>query len=68
MTVLDLIERSGFEYIDIRQSGGALWIVVGEAEAKKLIEECEKKGFKFQFTQSGGRQSKHRPAWYTKDK
>ena len=64
--VLEMIRKSGFSYVDKRPNGGSLWIIAGEKEGKKLIDQCKKLGFSFTFTASGGRASKHKPAWYTK--
>lgn len=65
--VLDIIRESGFEYVDKRDKGGSLWIIVGENEGRPLIEQCEKLGMSFIFTAFGGKASKHRPAWYSID-
>lgn len=65
--VLEMVEKSGFEYVDKRHNGGSLWIIAGE-EAKDLIAQCKKLGVTFSFTAKGGRTSKKRPAWYSIDK
>ena len=57
--VMGLIKNSGFEYIDKRANGGSLWIVAGKSEGQELINECKKLGVSFEFTEKGGRASKH---------
>ena len=64
--LLALIIKSGFPYADKRENGGSLWIIAGEKEGKKLVEQCKALGVSFEFTPKGGRASKHKPAWYSK--
>ena len=64
--VLELIQKSGFEYVDKRSNGGCLWIIAGQAEGKALTDQCKKLGVSFAFTAKGGRASQKRPAWYSK--
>ena len=64
--ILELIQNSGFSYVDKRLSGGSLWIIAGEKEGKRLADQCKELGVTFIFTSKGGRASKHMPAWYSK--
>ena len=64
-SLLGLIQKSGFPYVDNRSNGGSLWIIAGETEGKLLIDECKKWGISFVFTAKGGRASKKQPAWYS---
>lgn len=63
--IFQLVQKSGFKYVDKRANGGSLWIITGEVEGKALTEQCKKLGLSFAFTAKGGRASKHRPAWYS---
>lgn len=63
--ILEIIKKSGFEYVDKRPKGGSLWIVAEESEGAPLVEKCKKLGVSFSFAPNGGRASKHRPAWYS---
>ena len=62
---MELIQKSGFVYVDKRANGGSIWIIAGEAEGKSLIEQCREQGVSFVFTAKGGRASKYQPAWYS---
>ena len=64
-SLLNLIKKSGFDYIDKRPQKGSLWIIAGEEEGRKLVEQCKQYGVVFAFTAKGGRASKNRPAWYS---
>ena len=65
--VLDLLKKEGLEYIDKRVNGGALWVVGGH-ELDKTMEEIDSKGYKFTFTEKGGRATKYKPGWYYQEK
>lgn len=60
-----LLRTHGLELVDKRQSGGCLW-VVGGAELASLMEELKGQGVRFSFAASGGRATRHRPAWFIK--
>ena len=63
--VIEVIKKSGLEYVDKRPKGGSLWIVAGETEGKPVTDQCQKLGVRFKFHATGGRASKYRPAWYS---
>ncbi|GEM_PF-6782396 len=58
----ELLKIDGFEVVDKREQGGALW-VTGGPEHKAYFEEWRAKGYQF-FHTSGGRSTKDRPAWW----
>ncbi len=60
--IADLIQIAGFEVVDKRQIGGALW-VVGGREHKAYFDEWRKKGYDFVHG-SGGKSTRNRPAWW----
>ncbi len=64
--VLDILKEKGISYVDKRENGGALWII-GAHELDAFMDELKSKGFRFLFSEKGGRVSKGEPAWYMKN-
>ncbi len=58
-----VLKEKGIAYIDKREHGGALWVVGGH-ELDDLMAELKGMGFKFWFSEKGGRVSKNQPAWF----
>ncbi len=58
-----VLKEKGIAYIDKREHGGALWVVGGH-ELDDLMAELKGMGFKFSFSEKGGRVSKNQPAWF----
>lgn len=58
-----VLKEKGIAYIDKREHGGALWVVGGH-ELDDLMTELKGMGFKFWFSEKGGRVSKNQPAWF----
>lgn len=63
--VQSVLKEKGIAFIDKRENGGALWIVGGH-ELDELMSELKEQGFKFSFSEKGGRVSKGEPAWFLK--
>ncbi|MGC2422753.1 MAG: hypothetical protein WA666_00135 [Nitrospirota bacterium] len=63
--VVQLIERHKLEYVDKRDSGGALW-VIGGRELSPTMLKLRDSGFPFTFKVGGGRSSDYRDAWWYK--
>jgi hypothetical protein len=63
--VVHLIERHNLEYVDKRDSGGALW-VIGGRELSPTMLKLRDSGFPFTFKFGGGRSSDYRDAWWYK--
>lgn len=63
--VVQLIERHNLEYVDKRDSGGALW-VIGGRELSPTMLILRDSGFLFTFKAGGGRSSDYRDAWWYK--
>ena len=61
--LFDLFKANKLEYIDKRSKGGALW-VPGNHELDKIMMECLDLGYKFYFSEKGGRVTKNEPSWY----
>ncbi|MEN6390806.1 MAG: AAA domain-containing protein [Syntrophomonas sp.] len=61
--IIEILEKRGLSIIDKRQKGGPIW-VVGGSEFSSIFEDIEKSGFKFKFSQKGGKATKHKPGWY----
>ena len=60
-----IIERHNLEYVDKRDSGGALW-VIGGIELLPTMLKLRDSGFLFVFKFGGGRSSAYRDAWWYK--
>lgn len=65
LDVVQLIERHNLEYVDKRDSGGALW-VIGGRELLPIMLKLRDSGFHFSFQAGGGRSSDYRQAWWYK--
>ncbi len=61
--LFSFLNTKGISYIDKRSKGGALWIVGGH-ELDSIMIECTNMGFKFYFTEKGGKITKGKPGWY----
>ena len=58
-----LLKEKGIEFIDKREKGGALWIVGGH-ELDSVMTACGELGYRFYFSEKGGRITKSQPGWY----
>ena len=58
-----LLKEQGIEFTDKRDKGGALWIVGGH-EYDPVMAACSKMGYKFYYSEKGGRITKGKPGWY----
>ena len=60
----------GYEVIDKRQNGGALWVVGEKNQLQPVIDEAKKEfdNLSFEYLAKGGKATKQRASWYTKDK
>lgn len=58
------LKRQGFEVIDKRDKGGALWVIDKDG-LKPILQELRIQGIQFSFLENGGRATKKRPAWYS---
>lgn len=63
--LLRLLAAEQLEAVDKRAAGGALW-VVGGRELEPTMTRLASQGHRFNFSEGGGRATKHRPAWWTK--
>jgi hypothetical protein len=61
--LLIYLTQHGLEYIDHRPKGGSLW-VIGSDRIREYLDPLKDKGIHFRFKPTGGRASKHRPAWF----
>ncbi|WML53328.1 AAA domain-containing protein [Neobacillus sp. PS3-12] len=55
---------NGFEVVDKRDKGGALWLIGGE-ELSPIISELREYHIPFTFAYNGSKTTDKRPAWYT---
>lgn len=60
-----VLKEKGIAYIDKREHGGALWVIGGH-ELDDLMAELKSMGFRFWFSEKGGRISKGAAAWFCK--
>lgn len=63
MTVVELLKDAGISYTDKREKGGALWVIGGH-ELDDEMSRFAEKGYKFFFSEKGGKQTKGQPGWY----
>ncbi len=63
--LIALLSNKGIKYTDKRGKGGALWIVGGH-ELDAVIAICAELGYKFFYSEKGGRITKGQPGWYLK--
>ena len=61
--LFEFLKTNGISYIDKRSKGGALWIVRGH-EIDSIMIECANMGYKFYYSEKGGRITKGKPGWY----
>ena len=61
--VCDLLTEKGISYTDKRYNGGALW-VIGDHSLDSIMLELAEKGYKFLYSEKGGKQTKGKPGWY----
>ena len=67
LKIADILKEKGISFIDKRDLGGALWII-GAHELDGLMEELKAQGFKFYFSEKGGKTTKGQPAWFIQKK
>lgn len=60
-----LVESLSLEFVDKRNSGGALWIIGGK-ELAPTMQTLSDSGYCFQFKDGGGRSSNFKDAWWYK--
>ncbi len=58
-----LLKNQGVEFTDKRANGGSLWIVGGQ-ELEGVVDACNELGYKFFFSEKGGKVTKKKPGWY----
>ncbi|MCM3243160.1 MULTISPECIES: hypothetical protein [Cytobacillus] len=58
------LENLGYEVVDKREKGGALWLI-GDQELTDLIEELRKQKITFTFAYNGSKSTDRRAAWFT---
>ncbi len=58
-----VLEEKGIAYIDKRENGGALWIIGGH-ELDELMAELKSQGFRFYFSEKGGKTTKNQSGWF----
>lgn len=61
--LVSLLNRKNISFVDKRSAGGALWVIGGH-EFDSVMAECEVLGFKFQYSEKGGKQTRNQPGWY----
>ncbi len=61
--IRSILDEKGIQYIDKREHGGALWIIGGH-ELDELMAELKNQGFRFFFSEKGGRTTKNQSGWF----
>lgn len=62
---LEFLNQNGFKIKDLRSRGGCVW-AIGGREHTRLMNDLQKKGLHFKFTERGGRATNYQPGWYWK--
>ena len=65
--LIDFLKSNSIEYVDKRQKGGALWILGGH-DLDDVMVKCGEMGYKFFFSEKGGKITKGKPGWYLRAK
>lgn len=65
LDIIQMIENLELEYVDQRNSGGALW-VIGDLKLTDVMMKLRDLGFYFLFKEGGGRSSDYRDSWWYK--
>lgn len=60
----NFFKQRSLKVIDQREKGGNLWVVGGD-ELESLMEELDRMGIKFNFTQKGSKSTNYLPGWYS---
>ncbi|MBU9721610.1 MULTISPECIES: AAA domain-containing protein [Bacillaceae] len=63
-TLKSYLENEGFEVIDKRPKGGALWVIEAQ-ELTPIIQQLKRQGIEFTYSKNGGRATRKKPAWFT---
>ncbi|ARK30103.1 AAA domain-containing protein [Halalkalibacter krulwichiae] len=63
-TLKSYLKSEGFEVIDKRSKGGALWIIEEEA-LTPIIQQLKRQGIEFTYSKNGGLATKQKSAWFT---
>ena len=60
----EFLVGKGFEVVDKRKNGGALWLI-GNQDLSPLIEEMKQDNISFTFAYNGSKSTDRRPAWFS---
>lgn len=63
LKVVELLKAEGITFTDKREKGGALWITGGH-ELDPIMMKMRSEGYKFFYSEKGGKQTKGQPGWY----
>jgi very-short-patch-repair endonuclease len=63
--IVPLLKQKGYEVIDKREKGGAIWVVGGK-ELENELRSYHKYNYYFTFAPNGGTATKQRPAWFVR--
>lgn len=65
--VIDYLVGQGLEVTDKRAKGGSLW-VVGGLDLNQIMKEVSRQGYRFTYSENGGKTTKNRAGWYCNKK
>ncbi|UCZ53461.1 DUF4145 domain-containing protein [Bacillus shivajii] len=65
--IADYLESKGYEVVDKREKGGALWII-GDWGIKDDLFALKDQGVYFRFAKKGSQATKRKPAWFLLNK
>ena len=61
--LFEVLEKADIRYIDNREKGGALWVVGGH-ELDDIMADFDAQGYRFFFSEKGGKATSYLPSWY----
>jgi hypothetical protein len=67
-SLVDYLKSKNLDVIDNREQGGCLWVVGGEKFTPIMNELKSTRDITFTYTSKGGKATRNRPGWFTRDK
>ncbi len=65
--LISRLREANLEIVDRRSQSGALWVIGGQ-KLGFFFKALEVEGYRFKYSDHGGRSTDHQPAWYLSGK
>ena len=65
LSLAEFFENAGFEVVDKRNYGGALWVIGTQSELKEIVNEAKRIFGAYGRYSDGGRSVGYRKSWFT---